>query len=448
MVIFALHLSGVSSLLGALNFITTMFNMRAPGIRLHKLALFGWAVAVTAALLLLSLPVLAGAITMILTDRNFNTSFFETAGGGDPILYQHLFSKNIFKKYFTCFFLISLVYAKLFYKSSFLQTYVKNPLKEKPTVPYTLVNSPLQSNILGDAITLISTFLYFIYSSLFTFSLVLLYLDDFKLSKSLIIKCIQVLSLVFIPLYIIYNLYYLYGIIDIINYAKDDKVILNANANIDIGREAAAEISKGISNIGTNIGLGATVVGLATAVAKGISKSSLPPFQKAGVTLAGGAIGGVIHITFSAINRNASINSNRQSHGSSSSSSNVNNFIDMGNETSPLEVLLQCVHILNYISLFLLFILSIQLFYKFYISDKPKLRLIKGILPSYYSEKLIALIYKLINLNKNMSVFYIIIILVLLTIAMFTSSYISLELLNNMESYVNVYIEHFSNNNK
>lgn len=89
--IFSLHLSGVSSLLGSINFITTIFNMRTPGMNLHRMPLFVWAVLVTVFLLLLSLPVLAGAITMLLTDRNFNTTFFDPAGGGDPILYQHLF---------------------------------------------------------------------------------------------------------------------------------------------------------------------------------------------------------------------------------------------------------------------------------------------------------------------------------------------------------------------
>ncbi|BAO29545.1 cytochrome c oxidase subunit I [Sulfuritalea hydrogenivorans] len=89
--IFAVHLMGISSVMGAINVITTVFNMRAPGMSYTKLPLFVWTWVITAFLLIAAMPVLAGAVTMLLTDKYFGTSFFNAAGGGDPVMFQHVF---------------------------------------------------------------------------------------------------------------------------------------------------------------------------------------------------------------------------------------------------------------------------------------------------------------------------------------------------------------------
>jgi cytochrome c oxidase subunit 1 len=91
MTIFAIHMLGISSIMGAINIVVTVLNLRAPGMTLMKMPMFAWTSLVTAFLIIAVMPVLAGAVTMVLTDRHFGTHFFNAAGGGDPILYQHIF---------------------------------------------------------------------------------------------------------------------------------------------------------------------------------------------------------------------------------------------------------------------------------------------------------------------------------------------------------------------
>jgi cytochrome c oxidase subunit 1 len=89
--IFAIHLMGISSITGAINIVVTILNMRAPGMTLLKMPLFVWSWLITAYLLIAVMPVLAGAVTMLLTDKYFGTSFFNAAGGGDPVMFEHIF---------------------------------------------------------------------------------------------------------------------------------------------------------------------------------------------------------------------------------------------------------------------------------------------------------------------------------------------------------------------
>jgi cytochrome c oxidase subunit 1 len=89
--VFAVHLMGLSSIMGAINVIATILNMKAPGMTLLKMPLFVWTWLITAYLLIAVMPVLAGAVTMLLTDKYFHTTFFTAAGGGDPVLFQHVF---------------------------------------------------------------------------------------------------------------------------------------------------------------------------------------------------------------------------------------------------------------------------------------------------------------------------------------------------------------------
>ena len=286
----------------------------------------------------------------------------------------------------------------------------------------------------------------FIGSFLFTLSLIFLYLDDFRLSDIRTIKYIQIFTFLFMPLYIIFYIYCIpYTFIwDIIHCVKDSDINLHGHVSLD--KEAGKAIGQGISNIGTNIGLGATVAGVAGAVGKGISKSSIPPLQKAGVIVSSAVIGGGIHVLASTINRSHNTTSDIKSNAIGSSnnyigpSNNASNFLDSLNNLSEFETLLYCINLFTDVALYLVLILCLQLFYKFFISDNPQLKFLDYIFPSTYNNKIKTLIHKIIKLNKDMSIMWTVFIIILIIICLGAISYTSLELTQNFEHYINLYL--------
>ena len=285
---------------------------------------------------------------------------------------------------------------------------------------------------------------------LFFFCFTVFYIDNFKLSNNKFIKYYQVIIFILFITYIIYICIGGYVLInDTICRINPDEV-KDALQNKDIKLEgkivmdktAGAEVAKGLSTFGSNVGLGACVGALAGGVAKSIANTSIPPFQKAGLIVASGIAGAILHTGASAINAQthaaAHINKSSDSTSKDTLPKDINQFIGNVDDSTPLEILIQCISILNSLCIWIIIFLSMQILFKT-ISDKPKLKFLGSLMP-HYSEKIKLYIYKLISINKNLNLFYSIFALGLLFICTLGSVYFSLELHNNLNSYVDVYI--------
>jgi hypothetical protein len=198
---------------------------------------------------------------------------------------------------------------------------------------------------------------------LFFFFLTIFYLDEFKLSNDKGIKYSQIIVFILFIIYIIcflssinfLDFYPFNNIVCQVNSDDIKDVIENKDITIKgkvvLDKEAGTEVAKGLSNLGSNIGLGACVGAMAGGVAKAVVKSPLPPMQKAGLVIGAGLIGAVIHTGASAINAQT----HAQTHADKSSTAtnqtalpkDVNQFIDSITDYTPLEILLQCIYILN-----------------------------------------------------------------------------------------------------
>ncbi len=269
-------------------------------------------------------------------------------------------------------------------------------------------------------------------------------MDDFKLSKNHFIKYVQIIYFIGIPLYVTYNLYHVISMIDIISYVNDNNNInpdIDFNATVSIEKDAAAELSKGMQTIGSQIGLGTSIVGIGAAVGKGIAKSAMPPIQKAGIIVGSSLIAGLGHSIISNVNRNKVLQDNISTKSITSSNSTndvLNKLIDNTTPSSPLENLLFDIEALNYICMSLVIILIIQILFKFYLKDSISLNL-SNLLGTNLNNKLEYYLNIILKLNKKMSFIYIWLILVALLVGLSFSGYASSELYNNLDSYIAVH---------
>ncbi len=272
---------------------------------------------------------------------------------------------------------------------------------------------------------------------LFVVSFILFYLHDFKLLSLYYIKYFQLFSFIGLFLAIIICISNIANYIEVVC-CVNEKDSVNLHGHTNITKDAAISINQGMSTTGSNLGLGATMAGVSTAVAKGIVKFSLPTVQKAGVIIGGALVAGFGHSIITTVNKNnISLQHVSNSNLGNNIYSNISKLVD-DSLSSPLQTLLFDIKGLNITCLSLIIILAIQIFFKFYIKDNINLNL-SHILGVNLKNKLEYYFNKIIILNKKMSNLYIWLRILILIFGFYFSIYATQELLINLDNYTAVH---------
>ena len=282
-----------------------------------------------------------------------------------------------------------------------------------------------------------------IFSFMFIISFILFYLDNFKLSIFYCIKFIQIISFISILFICLLFMYNNIISIDTILFIKDNENDIHLHGHVSIDKDTGKAIGQGMNTIGSQIGLGATMVGVGTAVGKAVSKASLPPLQKAGFIVGSALVAGVGHSWISSVNRNAITAENATitttySISGSDINSRINKFID-DSHISPLQEFLFNGEMMNYVCLGLIYLLIIQLVFKLYFKDTINLNLLK-LLGNNANKKIEFYLNKIIKLNKQMSVVWIWFGFITIMFGLSISIYALHNICANMDSFINVHI--------
>ena len=254
----------------------------------------------------------------------------------------------------------------------------------------------------------------------------------------------QIFSFFCVPVYFIYYMYNALNISlsEFIFFMADNKDI-NLHGHVSVNKEAGKAIGQGLQTIGTQIGLGATMAGVAAAVGKAVTKTGMPPVQKAGIILGSSIISGLAHSRISIMNRNVINDTDLNSSSSTDASSNVSKFIT-DSISSPLQDLLANFEMMSYVCLSLIYIIVIQLLFKLYFKDEMNLKNFH-MLNSNWWTNINHYLNKIIKSNKQMSIIWTWIGVLLVTFALCLDAYTLHDLYNNIDSYVNIHNSMHSN---